>query len=58
MHCWLLFHRELRRDVPEAAEVFRFQQSAAQAGIRLEVLNPRDFELIAFIAVIDSTGDA
>ncbi|WP_129648647.1 ATP-grasp domain-containing protein [Peristeroidobacter agariperforans] len=50
MHCWLLFHRELRRDVPEAAEVFRFQQSAAQAGIRLDVLNPRDFELI-----VDST---
>ncbi len=33
MHCWLLFHQELRRDVPEAAEVFRFQQSAAQAGV-------------------------
>ena len=50
MHCWLLFHRELRRDVPEAAEVFRFQQSAAEAGIQLDVLNPRDFELI-----VDST---
>ncbi len=46
MHCWLLFHRELRRDVPEAAEVMRFQQVAAEAGIRLDVLNPRHFELI------------
>jgi gamma-F420-2:alpha-L-glutamate ligase len=46
MHCWLLFHRELRRDVPEAAEVMRFQQVATAAGIRLDVLNPRHFELI------------
>jgi gamma-F420-2:alpha-L-glutamate ligase len=50
MHCWLLFHRELRRDVPEAAEVMRFQQAAAAAGIRLDVLQPRNFELI-----VDST---
>jgi gamma-F420-2:alpha-L-glutamate ligase len=46
MHCWLLFHREVRRDVPEAAEVIRFQQVAAAAGIRLDVLQPRHFELI------------
>lgn len=46
MHCWLLFHRELRRDVPEAAEVMRFQQASAAAGIRLDVLQPRHFELI------------
>jgi len=46
MHCWLLFHRELRRDIPEAAEVLRFQQAAAAAGIRLDVLQPRSFELI------------
>ncbi len=46
MHCWLFFHRELRRDVPEAAEVMRFQQAAAAAGIRLDVLQPRNFELI------------
>lgn len=46
MHCWLFFHRELRRDVPEAAEVMRFQQAATAAGIRLEVLQPRNFELI------------
>ena len=46
MHCWLLFHRELSLDVPEAAEVMRFQQVAADNGIRLDVLNPRHFELI------------
>lgn len=46
MHCWLFFHRELRRDVPEAAEVFRFQQAAADAGIRLDVLQPRRFDLV------------
>ena len=46
MHCWLLFHRELRRDVPEAPEVMRFQQAAAAAGIKLDVLQPRNFELI------------
>jgi gamma-F420-2:alpha-L-glutamate ligase len=53
MHCWLLFHRELRRDVPEAAEVMRFQQVAAEAGIRLDVLNPQHFELI-----VDGTWSA
>ena len=46
MHCWLLFHREVRRDVPEAVEVMRFQQVAAAHGIRLDVLQPRNFELI------------
>ena len=46
MHCWLLFHRELRRDVPEAAEVFRFQEAAAKADIKLDVLQPRNFELV------------
>lgn len=46
MRCWLLFHRELRPDVPEAPEVFRFQQAAARSGIELHVLQPRNFELI------------
>ncbi|MBB6092827.1 gamma-F420-2:alpha-L-glutamate ligase [Povalibacter uvarum] len=46
MRCWLLFHRELAPDVPEAAEVMRFQQVAARLGIDLKVLQPRDFELI------------
>lgn len=46
MRCWLLFHRELSPDVPEAAEVLRFQQVAGRLGIDLQVLQPRDFELI------------
>jgi len=46
MYCWLLFHRELRRDVPEAWEVLRFQQAAAAGGIRLDVLQPCKFELV------------
>jgi hypothetical protein len=46
MHCWLFFHRELRRGVPEAAEVFRFQEAAAASGVTLDVLRPQAFELI------------
>lgn len=46
MHCWLFFHHELRRDTPEAPEIFRFQQVAAELGIKLDVLQPRHFELI------------
>jgi gamma-F420-2:alpha-L-glutamate ligase len=46
MRCWLLFHRDLAPSVPEAAEVIRFQQAAVRAGIDLQVLNPRDFDLI------------
>ena len=46
MRCWLLFHRELGPDVPEAPEVYRFQEAAAKAGIELSVLQPRDFDLV------------
>ena len=46
MRCWLLFHRELAPDVPEAPEVFRFQEAARKAAIELAVLQPRDFDLI------------
>ena len=46
MRCWLLFHRELAPDVPEAPEVFRFQEAAAKADIELTVLQPRDFDLV------------
>ncbi|HEY4368126.1 MAG TPA: RimK family alpha-L-glutamate ligase [Steroidobacteraceae bacterium] len=46
MRCWLLFHRELGPEVPEAAEVYRFKEAAVKAGIELSVLQPRDFELI------------
>ena len=46
MRCWLLFHRELAPDTPEAPEVFRFQEAAANADIELTVLRPRDFDLV------------
>lgn len=52
MRCWLLFHRDLAPDIPEAAEVLRFQQVATRLGIDLKVLRPRDFEL-----VVDSADD-
>ena len=46
MHCWLFFHRELRRGAPEVAEVLRFKEVAAASGVRLDVLRPQAFELI------------
>jgi len=46
MQCWLLFHRELGPDVPEAPEVLRFQQVALDAGIELSVLQPQEFDLV------------
>lgn len=46
MRCWLLFHRDLAPDVPEAPEVFRFQEVARTAGVELTVLRPQDFDLI------------
>ena len=46
MHCWLLFHRDLHLDQPEAPEVYRFQESARLAGIALDVLKPQEFDLI------------
>jgi gamma-F420-2:alpha-L-glutamate ligase len=52
MKCWLLFHRELAPNVPEAPEVMRFQQAALRAGIDLSVLQPQDFDL-----VVDSPGN-
>jgi gamma-F420-2:alpha-L-glutamate ligase len=51
MKCWLFFHRELGPDVPEAAEVVRFQRVAESAGIELSVLRPQEFDL-----VVDSAG--
>ena len=52
MHCWLLFHRELEPDVPEAYEVMRFQEVARRSGIDLQVLQPREFDLL-----VDTTND-
>ncbi len=46
MRCWLFFHRVLSPGVPEAPEVYRFKESAANAGMDLTVLQPQDFDLI------------
>lgn len=46
MRCWLLFPHALVPEAPEAAEVYRFIESAARAGIDLEVLQPQEFDLI------------
>jgi len=46
MRCWILFHREVRPDVPEGLEILRFQEAAARNGVELQVLNPRDFDLV------------
>ena len=52
MRCWLLFHRELEPDAPEAYEVLRFQEVARKSGIDLQVLQPREFDLL-----VDSTDN-
>ncbi len=52
MRAWLFFNRDLGPDVPEAAEVLRFQESAERADVDLRVLNPQDFDLI-----VESGGD-
>lgn len=46
MRAWIFFHRDLVADEPEAAEIFRFQETAARLGIDVEVLKPQDFDLI------------
>jgi gamma-F420-2:alpha-L-glutamate ligase len=46
MHCWLFFHRDLDPSLPEAPEVLRFQSVAREKGIALDVLKPREFDLI------------
>jgi len=46
MQCWLFFHHELTDSHPEAPEVFRFQQVAAEMGIDLKVLKPQEFDLV------------
>jgi gamma-F420-2:alpha-L-glutamate ligase len=52
MRCCLLFHRELEPDAPEAYEVLRFQEDARKSGIDLQVLQPREFDLL-----VDSTNN-
>jgi len=46
MRGWLLFHNDVAEGVPEAHEIQRFVEAGAQRGITLDVLRPRDFELI------------
>ena len=46
MRAWLLFHRDLTPDIPEAPEVLRFQQTARRVGVDLRVLKPQHFDLI------------
>ena len=46
MRGWLLFDREVADGVPEAAEIGRFIDVAKRRNVRLDVLRPRDFELI------------
>jgi gamma-F420-2:alpha-L-glutamate ligase len=46
MRCWLIFHREVRPDVPEAPEIIRFQQAATRSGVELHILQPRHFDLV------------
>lgn len=46
MRGWLLFDNEIADGVPEAAEIRRFVESGQRRGVRLDVLRPRDFELI------------
>jgi gamma-F420-2:alpha-L-glutamate ligase len=46
VRCWLFFNRDLRRNVPEAHEVRRFQEAAETLGIDLRVLKPSQFDLV------------
>ena len=46
MRCWIFFHRDLNPELPEVHEVLRFQRVARDLGIELEVLKPRDFDLV------------
>ncbi len=46
MRGWLLFHHSPNDDVPEAHEIRRFLETGRQRGLTLDVLKPRDFELI------------
>jgi gamma-F420-2:alpha-L-glutamate ligase len=43
---WLLFNTSVSEDVPEGHEILRFLESGRRRGIQLDVLKPRDFELI------------
>ena len=46
MRCWIFFHRDLDPLLPEVKEILRFQAVARNLGIALEVLKPREFDLV------------
>lgn len=46
MRCWIFFHRDLDPGLPEVKEILRFKAVAENLGVKLEVLKPRDFDLI------------
>lgn len=45
-HVWIFFHRDLVPEEPEAAEIFRFSDTANRMNVALDVLKPQDFDLI------------
>jgi gamma-F420-2:alpha-L-glutamate ligase len=46
MRGWIFFHHPVDTNVPEVLEIRRFMEAAAARDIALDVLRPRDFELI------------
>ncbi len=46
MRGWLFFNNPVEEHVPEAHEIGRFVEAGHERGVRLDVLRPRDFELI------------
>jgi gamma-F420-2:alpha-L-glutamate ligase len=46
MRCWIFFHHELDSGAPEVPEILRFIETAADMDIELDVLKPRDFDLV------------
>ncbi len=46
MRGWLLFNHPVSEDVPEGHEIVRFLEVGRRRGLQLDVLKPRDFELI------------
>ena len=46
MRCWIFFHRDLDPELPEVKEILRFQTVAEELGIDLDVLKPREFDLV------------
>jgi len=43
---WILFHRDLDPAIPEAPEIFRFQEAAQALAIDLPIFKPHDFDIV------------